>query len=148
MPSFQILHSWFTKSSFESWYFAANKLTLPCSSCSQRLLRSHVTSSGWRTLVTCGGNFTVITLSFMAFSMTGNVIWVMWPSKSSNSGISFTILIKILNHPANTLESIHPKYWKWTIIFVNLVTIWLHVVSQYKHDSVRFSFTVWNTVKL
>ena len=70
--------------------------------------------------------FTVIILSFMAFSMTGNIIWVMWLSKSSNIGLSFTIFM--LNHLANTSESIHPKYWKWTIIFVNLVTIWLHLI--------------------
>ena len=141
IPSFQILHSWFTKSSLKSWDFAANKLTLSSSSCSQRLLRGpkHVTSSGWRMSVTCGGNFTIITLSFMAFSMTGNVIWVMWLSKSSNSGLSFAIFIKISNHSANTSESIHPKYWKQTIVFVNVVTIWLHLVLQYKHDlAIRF----------
>ena len=86
----------------------------------------HVTSSGWRTSLACDGNFTVIILSFMAFSMTGNIIWVMWLSKSSNIDLSFTIFM--LNHLANTSESIHPKYWKWTIIFVNLVTIWLHLV--------------------
>ena len=149
MPSFQILHSWFTKS-FERWDFAANKLTLSCSSCSKCLLRGpkHVTSSSWRMLVICGGNFTIITLSFMAFSVTGNVIWVMWPSKSSNSGLSFTIFIKISNHSVNTSESIHPKFWKQKIIFVNLVTVWFHLVFQHKHDSVWFSFKVWNTVKL
>ena len=78
IPSFQILHSWFKRSSFESWDFAANKLPLLCSSCSQQLLRGpkHVTSSSWRMSVACGGNFMIITLSFMAFSMTGNVIWV------------------------------------------------------------------------
>ena len=147
--SFQILHSWFTKSSFESWDFAANKLTLSCSSCSQHLLRGpkYVTSSSWRMLAICGGNFT-ITLSFMAFSMTGNVIWVMWPSKSSNRGLSFTIFVKISNHSANTSEFIHPKYWKQTIIFVNLATIWLHLVFPYKHDAAWFSYTLWNTVNL
>ena len=96
MPSSQILHSWFTKSAFESWDFAADKLTLSYSICSQRFFRGpkHVTSSGWRMLVTCGADFTIISFSFMAFSMTGNVIWVMWPSKSSNSGLSFTIFFK------------------------------------------------------
>ena len=118
VPSFQILHSSFTKSSFESWDFAANKLTLSCSSCSQHILRGpkHVTFSGWRVLVTCGGNFMIITLPFMAFSMTGNVIWVMGPSKSSNSDLSFTIFIKISNHSVNTSQSIHPKYWKQTFL--------------------------------